>query len=174
MTTDNDENLGVGSEHDESGNEVCQSRPRQQYTLLLAGDRGHQKLPAEVPLCRWICGTLQVDGHDDKTLCCYRSAPVGRTTVVRDLWNPSQWPWICGTQQPGGGQDDAADPDERDGDVEQAVGEHGPVGHWLDDDATLDDRSHHQQPDGRHPECVLRDHLHALTSGTSKLTFARD
>jgi len=59
--------------------------------------------------------------------------------IAARQWDPPQWPWICGTQQPGGGQHDAADPDERDGDVKQTVGEHGPVGHWLDDDATLDD-----------------------------------
>ena len=45
---------------------------------------------------------------------------------------------ICGTDQPEGGNDDAADPDERDGDVNESLGEECPVRQRPNDDAALD------------------------------------
>jgi len=69
MPSNDEENAGVGREHDEARHNVGQSYLEERDSSSLTADRRHEDVPVKVPLDRRICVRQQPGrGHDD-TAC---------------------------------------------------------------------------------------------------------
>ena len=51
MSTNDDEDLGVGNEHDEAGDDVDHDEPEEQHASIQTADRRHENVPAKTALC---------------------------------------------------------------------------------------------------------------------------